>query len=122
MEYAESALVPFSDVLEIMMNKPALSINNILFISQGMTIIIYFILLIISIRRNGKKMNVRYAWTIVTGIGLIAPLSWFILAKPHTYWHNSHCSITWYIPYSFMFLAIITHNLYEAILKSINYK
>ena len=35
----------------------------------------------------------------VAALSLLAPLSWYVLAKPHTYVHVSQCLGLWYLPF-----------------------
>ena len=44
---------------------------------------------------------------ICTWISLLAPLSWFVLAKPHTYIHEVQCSILWFLPFTILFLTVL---------------
>lgn len=45
------------------------------------------------------------AHLIITCLSLLAPLSWFVLAKPHTYVHGRHCTFVWFVP--FVIVAVV---------------
>lgn len=42
-----------------------------------------------------KKIDALF---LVTVVSFLAPLSWFILAKPHAYIHTEQCAMLWYLP------------------------
>lgn len=62
---------------------------------------------ITSHRQTFMKDRKMKALVVATGISLLAPLSWFVLAKPHTYIHNQHCSVLWFCPFVLMAAALV---------------
>ncbi len=49
-------------------------------------------------------------------LSVLAPLSWFVLAKPHTYVHSTQCSALWYLPYLLMTTAFAVELILQWIL------
>lgn len=107
-----SSKASFTQVIWDMNFKTAFSINSVLFISQFMIVLCIFGLTVIQIfqflknREAFIKINPTPLLASVW-ISLSAPLSWFILAKPHTFVHDLHCSITWFIPFTILGTAYI---------------
>lgn len=108
---AESAKASLLYVLGIMAKKPFVSIKNIFSLTHMGLILLTaaasVAVVFLDRMTNGKVSNkIRY-WLICCWISMAAPLSWFILAKPHTYIHNEHCSFTWFLLFDFMALSVI---------------
>lgn len=122
----ESTQSTFRDVFSLMLEKPFISIKKFLFLSQGGAICIYFLLFMIRIVNRKKETIIgikkrRYdAWIFILMLGLLAPCSWFILAKPHTYVHNWHCSFIWYLPFSLLLLVFFVYIIYLPLENIIN--
>lgn len=38
-------------------------------------------------------------------LSITAPVSWFVLAKPHAYIHTTQCALLWYLPFMLLVLA-----------------
>jgi hypothetical protein len=98
-----SAKASYIEVIKIMGSYPAyylkkvFSLSNFGVIGIILCVSIYIIYLI---KKNRIKNDNKLITLIVsTLISLLAPISWFILAKPHTYIHRIHCTITWFIPF-----------------------
>lgn len=56
-------------------------------------------------KKPETSARVWNAYLAITGLSLLAPLSWFVLAKPHTYVHGRHCTFVWFVP--FVLVAIV---------------
>lgn len=120
----ESSKISLIHVLKIMLTKPAISFKYIIFISQGFLCII---LVFITLRLLIKLVKVRWvledrselAYVVVLWISMLAPLSWFILAKPHTYVHNEHCSFVWYLPFTILMISYIVHYISEPLIMDL---
>jgi len=108
---ADSSNIGFLRVIVIMLNKTLLSIKGIMSISALGTICIYIINIIkyALTRKNSEicfmRREVYFSWILTIAFSLLAPFSWFILAKPHTYVHNFHCSFLWYMPYGILWIT-----------------
>jgi len=103
-------------VLFIMLTKPFISIKYIFEITNlgltGITCLLFIISFYLKIFKHNKKI---FKFAICTAISLLAPLSWFILAKPHTAIHNHHCSINWFLPFNIMSFAFICNIIIDLI-------
>ena len=44
---------------------------------------------------------------IGTLVASIAPISWFVLMKSHTYIHHEYCPVTFYIPFAVMAMTLL---------------
>lgn len=110
---AESSNVSILEVIKIMLSKSCYSFKGIFNLSYLAIIVIFFIIGIYMIYLIKKKKilfsNRIIALMISTCVSLLAPLSWFVLAKPHTYVHNIHCVILWFIPFIPMATIFITY-------------
>ncbi|MEE1219590.1 MAG: hypothetical protein U0L20_06685 [Ruminococcus sp.] len=106
----ESANVSVLFVIDIMIKKTFLSIKSVFSITQFGLILSTFISTVILILMN-KKFQIlsmsNKSWIICCWISFLAPISWFILAKPHTFIHNHHCTIVWFVIFNFMSLSLI---------------
>lgn len=105
----ESANVSFIRVLWIMVKKVSISLKGIMTLTQLATlggVLAITMLEGFKIIRN-KTIYINLGLLICIWISLLAPLSWFILAKPHTYIHNVQCSVTWFIPFTILANAFI---------------
>lgn len=127
----ESASVSNLKVFGIMLQKPAISLQYVVYVSQFLLIIIFIIMSIVLLQKIKKaklsifgEMNSMdesleverdKAWLAILWFSILAPVSWFVLAKPHTYIHNEHCSITWYIPWTILIIAFICYKSSRAI-------
>lgn len=72
-----------------------------------LTISIMIVDLLPYLRAKKVYLYSRLPLLICTAISLLAPISWFVLAKPHTMVHHTHCAITWFIPYGILATAYI---------------
>ena len=105
----ESANASFINVLRTMLQKPFVSIKSVFTITQLGAIIVSIFSSVMLFLWNKKEsilsQNNKH-WIICCWVSLLAPISWFVMAKPHTYIHNHHCSITWFIIFDFMALSL----------------
>lgn len=105
----------YIEVFKIMSKYSAFALKNVFSITYIGIIalfVIMFIFAFIMYRRtniNVIKANKIKSLGITTSISLLAPISWFILAKPHTYVHNLHCTITWFIPFVILVMAFTVY-------------
>lgn len=44
-------------------------------------------------------------WVGAAWYAMLAPLSWFVMAKEHTWLHSTFCTISWYVPGAFVIAA-----------------
>ena len=97
------------DVLRIMGQYPAISINKLGTISEVCVclIFIFTILLLFIFRRDKRYLKEMIPLGICTVISLAGPFSWFILAKPHTMVHSYICTILWFIPFNILAFTFI---------------
>jgi hypothetical protein len=112
----ESANANLFGVLLQMESKPALSIKNVFWISQIFVINFLFLVSLISYYLWGRhlvkpELQQRFlklkTSLVVSWISLLSPLSWFILAKPHTVVHHFISCMLWFIPFSLIALSTI---------------
>ncbi len=101
-------------VLVVMLKKAFISIKGIGFLTflsaLGLLLIQTCIYLII--RKYPNRVyyifhmdnNKCWIWLVIIYISLLAPLSWFVMAKFHTAIHHIHSSITWFCPFAVCFL------------------
>lgn len=107
---AESTQASYGQVILMMLDKPIFSLKYI-----GRLTALGLILLTVAViavyitshRQTFMKDRKMKALVVATGISLLAPLSWFVLAKPHTYIHNQHCSVLWFCPFVLMAAALV---------------
>ena len=108
---SDSAAASLGSVLNIMFMKPCITIKGYIFLSQGFLILINMFIFVYSFfrRKEEQIMGISeisfYAWCFSILISVFAPLSWFILAKPHTYVHNDICAFIWCLPFMILALA-----------------
>lgn len=130
----ESGNISLARVLKIMLQKPAISIRNTLFLSQFALIVILLILTLLLLSEKNKNLAVnsvnevwnqeiknKKAWVLSLWFGLLGPFSWFIAAKPHTYVHNEHCSITWYISFTILLIMYFLYTISGSINSIVKY-
>lgn len=99
----QSAKASLLSVFKLMLLKPALSVKSILFIAEIFVILVLGVITIATVfYGHTKELNHTHfnACLVATWVSLLAPLSWFILAKPHAFIHNHYCSILWYLPFT----------------------
>lgn len=53
---------------------------------------------------DARSLNALLA---ATALSALAPLSWYVLAKPHTYVHVSQCLVLWYVPFLLLATAYV---------------
>lgn len=110
---AESAKIPLIQVIKIMGVFPAYSLKKIFSLSYFGVIFIFIsvsIYLIYLVKKNKISSNNKLITLMIsTLVSMLAPLSWFILAKPHTYIHNFHCTFIWSIPFVPLVTAFIVY-------------
>lgn len=108
--FRESANASIISVLRIMLQKTFVNIKSIFSITQLGLILSTAASTIVLFVLNKKAHTLSQAnkyWIACCWISILAPISWFIMAKPHTYIHNHHCSITWFIIFDIMALSVI---------------
>lgn len=122
----DSANASYFYVIKKMLTFPIISIKGVGDITYLHMVVLnglYFLFRIIKQKETsiwGIDKNLFDTWLFVTGISLLAPLSWFVIAKPHTYIHTVQCSITWYLPYSLMILVFTIFILIMFVKKHLN--
>lgn len=106
----ESANASFFVVLKTMLQKPFVGIKSVLSITQ-LGLILSALVSTICLFKLNKQFNIlskaEKSWIVCNWISIIAPVSWFVMAKPHTYIHNHHCSIAWFILFDILALSIV---------------
>lgn len=99
----ESSKASFIQVIKMMGSFPAYNLKKVFMLSFasliGLFIIISIYILYMFVKNKISTNDKLMILMISSSVSLLAPLSWFILAKPHTYIHNFHCTITWFIPF-----------------------
>lgn len=114
-----SAHYPLAFLLNDMLSQVAISIKGIINISQSQLILISIIIFLIyyySCREIDKKI---ISFIISLFVACLAPLSWFILAKPHSVVHEWLCSILWFLPLNIFILSFDIYLLFNLLLKYI---
>lgn len=109
------------EVLKLMLNKIYIAFGDSFYITFKTTLFILtiiFAVYILIIIINKKKLDRDLlALLISCCISVAAPLSWFVLAAPHSYIHNLHVSITWFCPFGILFLALLAKILIMILLE-----
>ncbi len=81
---------------------------SILFVHVLVVFVLTFIynLFVTSLKSDHKLA----AFGITTGISFLAPLSWYVLATPHSYIHVDQCVTLWYLPVVFMVIIYVARS------------
>jgi len=120
-EEAESLNASLIQVLNTYVNGRAISLTRILHIEKHEIEITYLhilllffivsIVLIITIKNNAsfKKYPSSRAIIITTWVSILAPLSWFIIFKAHSYIHTQMNFIIWQMPFTLYGFALSGH-------------
>lgn len=98
------------EVLFLMLSKTVFELKGVGKISALGLMILVFVVTLVFIKINKKRQTKdkkTRALVVATIISALAPLSWFVMAKPHTYNHNVHCSIAWFCPFVFLAMALL---------------
>jgi len=120
--------------LYIMHGRAAINLTNLSFFKTNLVIfdfreliflflIISFLVLLLknylaSIQKNINKLK---ALIISVWISFLAPLSWFVLAKGHSYIHTTMNYLLWHIPFVILGFALVGYFL-GLIIKDVNKK
>lgn len=126
---ALSAKTPLIEVIKIMGSYPAYYLKKVFSLSYfgviGIIICISIYIIYLYKKNKIESNNKLIALTVSTLVSLLAPLSWFVLAKPHTFIHRIHCTITWFIPFVplatvlvLYFITILCGNTFKIMGKS----
>lgn len=109
-EISAATNYPLNLLFNDMFSAEAISVKGIISITEGRLIIISLILIMISYctyhNRTEYRQSKEFPFIISTLISFLAPMSWFILAKPHTVVHESLCVILWYLPLNILLIAL----------------
>ncbi len=101
---------PISILMNDMLSFKVISIKGLFTINEALLIIVSIILIMISYLtfKNNKDFvdSMEFPFIIITAISLLAPISWFVLAKPHTVVHEPLCVILWFLPFNILLIAI----------------
>lgn len=121
----DAAAASLGFVINLMIMKPCISIKGHLFISQGFLLLINLFIFVYSFfyrKGQGSIAGVDetnfYAWCASIFISALAPLSWFVLAKPHTYVHHDFSAFIWCMPFMMLTLAFDIYILTSFIQKN----
>ncbi len=57
----------------------------------------------------------------MTGISILAPLSWYVLAKGHSYIHINICYVLWSIPFAILVVVLVSALFVEVSSKVLRY-
>lgn len=97
-------------VLAKMLVKDVVDLKGVVQLSAaGLVGLTVFAVGVVCLRDRSAARN-DTAWCSLgaaTFVALLAPLSWFVLAKPHTYIHSQHSSILWYCPFVLLALPFL---------------
>ena len=117
---AWAARIPRGDVIKRMFEMPAIMFGEDVYLSQGQLTWIVFATSIagLVIQFVKKKYCGRFnrRWFALLGttiISVLAPLSWFFLAKVHTYIHKEYMSIAWFMPFAILELVFVCYTISE---------
>lgn len=108
----ESAESGYREVIGIMMEKNIFCIGNYA-ANMWLVIVLCIIFMIVYVLSCKKIKNVNKNWKIltrITAVSMLAPMSWFIMAKPHTYVHNWHCTFLWFMPFVPFVMALVGYS------------
>lgn len=93
----------------LMLSKEFMSIKGAFKITFAFSILLCFMifLLYLTVGRNRKDLfDDEYTALIYsTMFSVLAPLSWFVMAAPHTTIHSQFATINWFIPYGILFIV-----------------
>lgn len=113
---SESASASIFGVLVEMGIKPAVSISHFFWITQGGVVIALLLVSVFAYVLWGRhQLKPEYKATfnkiqtllITAWISIAAPLSWFVLAKPHTKVHHFICTLLWFVPFTLLALTAV---------------
>ncbi len=116
--YNRSLDSDLSEVLITYLKKDAL--DFILFNVSFLWLIFLFLfsttLIVLPVRVNKViKNNQNKALAITLWFSILAPLSWFILFKGHSYIHHGMNSIVWYMPFCIVGFVLVSNVLYSTV-------
>lgn len=109
----ESAETTVSQVVRIMLQKPLVSVmtsGGIIEITSRGFVLILLVLTVPAVWSRYKRLSADRKYSALlccAWISLLAPLSWFVLAKPHAYIHNDQCTSLWYCPFVPIVMAVL---------------
>jgi len=123
--YKESLEVSIPYVIKKYLNNTAIDFNfsfetawgNFKVINFFMIITIFFISSIYLITQQKKlknkicKQRKSLSLVVTTWVSILAPLSWFIIFKGHSYIHNHMNFIVWYMPFCLFGYVIIGNSI-----------
>ena len=100
-ELSDSINAPTLGVIKDYINRVAFSIGGLDFFYRDLIILfILFSFIGYYIVKNSEENKKKVMGLIsILWISIIAPFSWFILAKPHAFIHKNQCSVLWYLPF-----------------------
>jgi len=81
-----------------------IKIKSFLLIFLAVTLI--WLCYIRRLRINGDSGNIN-ALTVTLWISILAPLSWFVIFKGHSYVHKVHDPIVWFMPFMFYGIGLL---------------
>lgn len=74
-------------------------------IAQIMAALLVLTVLVVVLYRLHIVTAKTCLWVGTAWYSMLAPLSWFVMAKEHTWLHSTFCVPTWYIPGAFIITA-----------------
>ncbi|HHX70416.1 MAG TPA: hypothetical protein GX708_20475 [Gallicola sp.] len=108
---SNSATESLLKVIQNMLAIPAFSVRFIGSLSH-LKLIFVFIFLVVLVKLLESKSSIIFNRSIrnlaiIVCLSFFAPLSWFVLAKPHVAVHTIICSIVLYLPFTLLLIAFI---------------
>ncbi len=96
----------------LMLSKEFLSIKGLFKITfcSAIIILLLLVLMVVLSRKISRKTifdNEFVSLLYATLVSVLAPVSWFVLAAPHTSIHNQHATITFFIPFGILIIIAI---------------
>ncbi len=123
-EWNLAAAASVKDVLNMYLDSEAINFQNF-FIKKFLTKITYknliFIFLIFSVFvliQNKYSKNIAFnkrkliALIVVTWFSILAPLSWYVLAKVHSYVHLFLNNVLWHLPFTIFGSSLVSFIVY----------
>ncbi len=106
----DNSYYSFAYLFNDMLSFDVISIKKIITLTESELIIISIILITISYimfeSDNNYFESNEFSFFITTLISIIAPISWFILAKPHSFIHEWLVVVLWYLPFNILISAL----------------
>ena len=120
-EFAPGGTDGIKNAVKLLLRIPAVSVRSVgridwlwMIILCLVSVVIVFILNGLKWSRIPEKMRITI---LVTTVSLLAPLSWAVMAAPHTCIHYTHCSVVWFCGFYFFAVILIFQTVFMIVAK-----